>query len=274
MTDDAMTEPMTAPASVGLRGAARVRPGGPGAPPRARVTRTWSPPDGPHRPGVAPRGAGDLARRGSDPDPPRAHDGLAVHVLPRRRAADGRGPRPHAEQRADRAAVRRRAPVELRSLRQRRAPPRVRHQRLRRDASGPFRVGCQAPRREHRDRRTLPRLHRRGAPGDQARRRRAAIASGCCAPRNPACSRPGTTTSTSSRCRSWLQSEREEERRREAADQELRRRRGEGAHARQHAGVLEARLERGRAACASSRIRRSSCRSRTSSRTASEREDT
>ena len=46
-----------------------------------------------------------------------------------------------------RAALRRRAPVELRRLRVARARPRVRRQRLRRDAPRPLRVGRQAARR-------------------------------------------------------------------------------------------------------------------------------
>ena len=50
-------------------------------------------------------------------------------------------------------ALRRRAPVELRRLRLARAGPRVRHQRLRRDAARAVGVGRQAARRQRRDRR-------------------------------------------------------------------------------------------------------------------------
>ena len=54
---------------------------------------------------------------------------------------------------------------------QRRAPPGLRHQRLRRDAPRAVRVGRQAAGRERGDRRPVPRLHRPGAPGEQPRRR-------------------------------------------------------------------------------------------------------
>ena len=59
-----------------------------------------------------------------------------------------------------RAAVRRRAPVELRRLRRARPAAGVRRQRLRRDAAGPVRVGPQAAGRELRGRRARPRLRR------------------------------------------------------------------------------------------------------------------
>ena len=69
--------------------------------------------------------------------------------------------------------VRRRPPLELRDLRDSRAEVRLRHERLRRDASGAVGVGRQAPRRELRRRRA------RGRPLAQAarpRRRRGAPA--------------------------------------------------------------------------------------------------
>ena len=179
MTDEGQTATMSPPGSVRLRGPPRLRPGCACAhaplEPRSMVTAGGS-----HRPGVAARGAGDLARGRPDPGASRPHDGLALHVLPRSGTADGRRPRPHPEQRPDRPAVRRRAPVELRAVRERRAPPRLRHQRLRRDAPGPVRVGRQAAGGELRDRRALSRVHRRGAPRDHARRRARATASRCC----------------------------------------------------------------------------------------------
>ena len=62
-----------------------------------------------------------------------------------------------------RAALRRCAPLELRHLRRAGPAARVQHQRLRRDAAWPIRVGRQAAaRREHRGRRPRPRLRRRG----------------------------------------------------------------------------------------------------------------
>ena len=75
-------------------------------------------------------------------------------------AADLAGDAAH---RAARAAVRRRAPVELRRLRGARPAARVRHQRLRRDAARPVRVGRQAARGELRGRRPRPRLRRRSS---------------------------------------------------------------------------------------------------------------
>ena len=62
--------------------------------------------------------------------------GLAVHLLPRRRRGDGGRPRrarPHSG--LQRAALRRRPPLELRRLRGARPAARLRPQRLRRDAA-------------------------------------------------------------------------------------------------------------------------------------------
>ena len=61
------------------------------------------------------------------------------------------------------AALRRRAPLQLRRLRGARPAARLRRQRLRRDASGPVRVGPEATRRELRRRRPRPRLRRQTA---------------------------------------------------------------------------------------------------------------
>ena len=155
---------------------------------------------GSRRPGLAAGGAGRLAGSRADPGSPRPHDGLAVHVLPRRRTADGRRPRHHREQRTDRAALRRRAPVELRPVRLGRTAPRLRHQRLRRDPSGTLRVGRQAPRGELRDRRTAPRLHGRGSGARSCWRQAAGIASGSCTRPSSRCSMRGTTPSTPRRC--------------------------------------------------------------------------
>ena len=66
------------------------------------------------RPGRAARGSGRDPRAGAGADPQRADAGVAVHVLPRRRDADGVRSRGGAADAATRAAVRRRAPVELR----------------------------------------------------------------------------------------------------------------------------------------------------------------
>ena len=67
------------------------------------------------------------------------------------------------------AALRRRAPVELRRLRRPRPAPGLQRQRLRRDAAGPVRVGRQAPRGQLRGRRPRPRLRRRQRRGDRSR---------------------------------------------------------------------------------------------------------
>ena len=67
---------------------------------------------------------------------------------------------------AARAAVRRRAPLELRCLRGPGPAARVRHERLRRDAAGAVRVGCQAARRQLRGGRPGPRLRQAPAACD------------------------------------------------------------------------------------------------------------
>ena len=67
------------------------------------------------------------------------------------------------------AVLRRRPPVELRRVRLAGATAGVRHQRLRRDASGTVGVGRQAARGEHADRRPRQRLRRQGPGPDRAR---------------------------------------------------------------------------------------------------------
>ena len=108
----------------------------------------------------------------ADPDPLRAHGGVALRLLSRLGGTDGRRPGHHAQLRAARAGLRRRAPDEFRRLRHARAQHRLRHQRPGRDAAGALRMGPQAPGRQHRDRIAAPgaarqrrgaRGHRRGA---------------------------------------------------------------------------------------------------------------
>ncbi len=127
-----------------------------------------------HRPDpvevLAATGADARARAGADPL--RAHAGLAVHVLPRRRDDHGRRPGGDAALGPARAVLRRRAPVELRRVRLARAPAGVRRQRLRRDAAGTVGVGRQAPGREHADRSARQRLPRQGPEPGGARHRR------------------------------------------------------------------------------------------------------
>ena len=66
--------------------------------------------------GGAPRGAGAVPRPGAGSDPLRPHAGLAVHLLPGRRLS-WRPTSPAPSNRAAHAALRRRAPVELRRVR-------------------------------------------------------------------------------------------------------------------------------------------------------------
>ena len=98
------------------------------------------------------------------PDPVRADAGLAVHLLPGRRADHGGRSGGDPSVRGHRAVVRRRAPVELRPVRLARAADAVRHQRLRRDPPRPVGMGRQAPRGQLRDHGTRPRLHLRRPP--------------------------------------------------------------------------------------------------------------
>ena len=135
---------------------------------------------------------------------------------------------------ADRAVLRRRPPVELRRVRVARAQAGIRHQRLRRDASGTVGVGRQASRREHDHRGARQRLRRQGPGQDRARHgqrvprcdarvRRDAQPRGLVRPpgdragpaavRGPVQARPGQADRGGA---------------------------GQGAHARQHVSVLEA----------------------------------
>ena len=160
---DAKAHPRTSPASSagvrprqprGMGGAGQGRAAG-----RAQVEpRELGARRGPAGPGRTARRAGREPGPRARPHPPRAHAGLAVHVLPRRRVHHGGGPRPDAGLRLRGAAVRRRAPAELRPVRVARAADAVRHQRLRRDAPRPVGVGREAPGGELRGRRPRPRL--------------------------------------------------------------------------------------------------------------------
>ena len=110
------------------------------------------------------RGAGADAGARARADPLRADARLAVHVLPRRgrdlMAADlADGPRTGLQTQLC-------GDAHLSNFGGFAAPDRrlvVQHQRLRRDAAGPVRVGRQAARRELRRRRPRPRLRREGA---------------------------------------------------------------------------------------------------------------
>ena len=133
-------------------------------------------------------------------DPPRAHARLAVHLLPGRRAPDGRRSRVHEDVGHHRAALRRRAPLELRVLRIPGATPVLRRERLRRDRARAVGVGRQAPRGEPRDRRPRQRLHEQGTRRDRAACGALVPRDDACSSRACRCSRSGTRTSISTRC--------------------------------------------------------------------------
>ena len=84
------------------------------------------------------RAAGADASARARPDPVRAHAGVAVRLLPRRRVSDGGRSRGWATHGIAGAALRRRAPLQLRDLRGTGSEACLQHQRLRRDAAGTF----------------------------------------------------------------------------------------------------------------------------------------
>ena len=131
------------------------------------------------------------------PDPSRAHVRLGLHLLPGRRGNHGGRPRRCAEHRSERPALRRRAPLQLRRLRRPRPAPDLRHQRLRRDPSGPVRVGREAARGELRDRRAGPRLQASATGAERWPRPHASTGARCAG--SPRCARStsGTSASTS-----------------------------------------------------------------------------
>src|SRR6478609_9562788 len=86
-------------------------------------------PGSPARPGAAPGGAERRAGALAGPASPRAHECLALHVLPGYRTDHGRGSGNHAEQWSHGPTGWRRPPLELRGLRLTRAPAGVRRER-------------------------------------------------------------------------------------------------------------------------------------------------
>ena len=112
-----------------------------------------------------PRSARDHPRPGGGPAarpaPAAARtDGrLRLRVLPWRTRRHGARPVHHAAQRHHRPGLRRRPPLELRSVRVAGTDARLRFERLRRDAARPLGVGRQATRRERRHRRAQQRVH-------------------------------------------------------------------------------------------------------------------
>ncbi len=150
------------------RGAHRRRPCRPQGRPAQLAPRLGARRESP-RPRRDARGAGRDARPRAGAGPLRPDARLAVHLLPRCRIPDGGRPRPDPAHRARRAALRRRAPLQLRRLRGAGPAARVQHQRLRRDPSGTVRLGREAACRELRRGGPRPRLQRRPARRDQPR---------------------------------------------------------------------------------------------------------
>ena len=227
-------------------GGSSLLPRGSGSPPPAGTTRSRS---SSARPSPGP---------GAGPDPLRADGGLAVHLLPRRRRGDGRRPRRHPDLRPAGAGLRRRPPLQLRRLRGARPPPRLRPQRLRRDAARALGVGRQAARRQLRDRRPRERLQAQAARTRcwrrSARQYREAMRE---LRRRCAISRSGTRASTS-RTRFASSSETRAE---EARPRKPRRAPPRPAP-RTACGRWASSPSRSTASCGSSAARRWSCRSR------------
>ena len=116
---------------------------------------------------VDPAGPGREPAAGSGADPLRAHVGHAVHVPAWVGGRDGHRPGGGPADRPHRAIVRRCPPVELRDVLVARTPSRVRHQRLRRDASGSLRMGRQATRGQRRGRGQEQRVRQEDQPKDR-----------------------------------------------------------------------------------------------------------
>ena len=107
------------------------------------------------------------------------------------------GPGDDTDVRAEGAAVRRRAPGQLRGVRVTRATARLRSQRLRRDAARLVRVGRQTARGELRGRRTRQVLQTQGDPEDRPEVGRRRTAPPCASSPSSPCWPSGTRTSTS-----------------------------------------------------------------------------
>ena len=115
--------------------------------------------------------SGAVTGSGAGAGPAWADAGVGVHLLSGCCAADGRGPGRHAGVGAVGAAVRGRAPVQLRCVRLPGAAAGLRCQRLRRDPARPVRVGRQADGRELRGGRPGQRVPHQNPPQDRPRGR-------------------------------------------------------------------------------------------------------
>ena len=239
------------------------RPGPGRAPGSAAVEpRTVGTRSGPPGPGRAAGRAGGEPGTPAGPGPLRPDAGLAVHLLPGRRADHGGRPGADPGQRGHRAGVRRRPPVEFRHVRHAGAADDLRHQRFRRDPPRPVGVGRQAAGGELRDHGPRPRLlpgrpprrgHGRGQgiPGPDAPGRRDGK------PGRVVRAFRGRDAAQAGPQGGPGQAGRQERGRGGRGDG------GQGKDSRQHQGVRQAGRRRSRASCASSPTRRSSSRSRT-----------
>ena len=132
---------------------------------------------------------------------PRTHGRLALHLLPWRGPANGRGPRAIDPQRHFRPGVRRRAPHELWTVRVAGKGPPFRHQRLRRDARRCLGVGLDAPVGEPGGGRRAPRSSALTRLAMPCSRLYARIASEW--PSTPPCAPSTSTTRVSTVAPSW-----------------------------------------------------------------------
>ena len=151
------------------------RPPQPGRPTRDGLDARSNTPPSSHagwEPGSRPSGSGRVIG-GAERDPgagsgagaARPDGGVAVHLLPGRGQDHGRRPGRHTDGGVGRAAVRGRAPVELRRVRLPGTPIVVRPERLRRDTARAVRVRREAHGRQFHHR-------RRGTTGSPSRRAR------------------------------------------------------------------------------------------------------
>ena len=143
------------------------RPRGRRLAPRPRWSPKPSSPPGRPGPGRSAALPSRVEGAGAGTGSARADARVPVHLLPWRRAADGRGSRADAHVRAAGAAMRGRAPGQLRGVRVSGATPGLRRERLRRDASRSVRMGRQAARREPGSRGAGQRIRQEGPSQDR-----------------------------------------------------------------------------------------------------------
>ena len=99
------------------------------------------------------------------------HGSVSVRVFQGFGGDHGGRPVPHSVHRHQGPGVRRRPCGQFRAVPLPRTPPRLRHQRLRRNRPGSVGMGREAPGRQRRNLRTRTRLFRKGAQSGDARSR-------------------------------------------------------------------------------------------------------